>query len=720
MNQIICLLRSFFQIALISALIGAIDFSHAAQVTTPFVGENFESFEGIVPGGSVHDYGSNWLAFSSPYTFSSGATFTYPAFGPNSNYLGDWAFHDSATFQSMHWNASQVPDGSAWFGVSGQSAMEFTFDSPMTRVGVNPLTTGNFRISAFDSSNNLIETHSYGQTPGVVQSSPPNASTGSWKTFFAGIRANGIKRVRFEAGGGFALDGLTFDNSRTVLLTESSVATWNTPSDWEHGLVPIASDDVVVSSASGNLSLQGPNAPISVLSLTLSAQPGASAQLGLQSSGSITTSATRGVLLQKGAEIAGPGEIIGDFVGEQGSTIFATPGQLKLGRTTYSGFRTAGQIILVDGAILQLNSLSLASLGSSTQMFGGTLSASNGVSLGSGNAIHGRGTVAARLSAQNGSTIAATGGLSLGDSNSPAGFYSDGELHTSDNTVTINDSNDAVLGSLTSLGDGTNGGTLVAGTAVSTDTAPHFLVEQGKNVIGRGNIVGNFKNNGHVVGDGDSSVSERIVFDSPWIVSGIGTFANTLVNGTFSPGLSPAVVEGENFAFAGKVQMELGGTTPGSGSQSHDQIIDLETMELLSGVDLELKPWNGFQPQVGDTFELLRSSQSLLGAFDDVLIDPYFQSLGIGFDLEYSPNSLSVVAVSAGLSGDFDADGDVDGRDFLAWQRDPSVGDLADWQANYGAESSLENIAAIPEPAGGLLLAVATLTAFVRQRPVQV
>lgn len=37
--------------------------------------------------------------------------------------------------------------------------------------------------------------------------------------------------------------------------------------------------------------------------------------------------------------------------------------------------------------------------------------------------------------------------------------------------------------------------------------------------------------------------------------------------------------------------------------------------------------------------------------------------------------------------GDFDFDGDVDGRDFLIWQRNPSVGDLADWQANYGAGS---------------------------------
>ncbi len=47
------------------------------------------------------------------------------------------------------------------------------------------------------------------------------------------------------------------------------------------------------------------------------------------------------------------------------------------------------------------------------------------------------------------------------------------------------------------------------------------------------------------------------------------------------------------------------------------------------------------------------------------------------------------------LPGDFDGDGDVDGRDFLAWQRGGSpnplsASDLADWQANYGMGSLAE------------------------------
>jgi hypothetical protein len=37
--------------------------------------------------------------------------------------------------------------------------------------------------------------------------------------------------------------------------------------------------------------------------------------------------------------------------------------------------------------------------------------------------------------------------------------------------------------------------------------------------------------------------------------------------------------------------------------------------------------------------------------------------------------------------GDFDQDGDVDGRDFMLWQRNPSVGNLSDWKQNYGTET---------------------------------
>jgi hypothetical protein len=76
------------------------------------------------------------------------------------------------------------------------------------------------------------------------------------------------------------------------------------------------------------------------------------------------------------------------------------------------------------------------------------------------------------------------------------------------------------------------------------------------------------------------------------------------------------------------------------------------------------------------------------------------------------PQSLFVDAFSliaedvVGTPGDFDLDGDVDGRDFLVWQRNPSVGSLADWQGNYGT-GSLTATAAVPEPNSLAVLSLA-------------
>jgi hypothetical protein len=66
-------------------------------------------------------------------------------------------------------------------------------------------------------------------------------------------------------------------------------------------------------------------------------------------------------------------------------------------------------------------------------------------------------------------------------------------------------------------------------------------------------------------------------------------------------------------------------------------------------------------------------------------------------------NVLDVEYSTAGLDGDFDNDGDVDGRDFLRWQRGQSpnplsASDLAAWKANYGASSITAVVTAVPEP----------------------
>jgi hypothetical protein len=101
--------------------------------------------------------------------------------------------------------------------------------------------------------------------------------------------------------------------------------------------------------------------------------------------------------------------------------------------------------------------------------------------------------------------------------------------------------------------------------------------------------------------------------------------------------------------------------------------------------------------------------RNFFGSIDDVRV--YSASL----------SAESVKAMVASVTGDFDGDGDVDGRDFLYWQRGLSPTplsseDLAAWAANYGG-NSLDKVAAthVPEPRAVILVALAvTISASIR------
>jgi hypothetical protein len=67
------------------------------------------------------------------------------------------------------------------------------------------------------------------------------------------------------------------------------------------------------------------------------------------------------------------------------------------------------------------------------------------------------------------------------------------------------------------------------------------------------------------------------------------------------------------------------------------------------------------------------------------------------------PTEFLFETVPGGLAGDFNNDSKVDGLDFLVWQRNTSVGNLSDWQNNYGT-GGLGAISAVPEPTGLALI----------------
>lgn len=100
-----------------------------------------------------------------------------------------------------------------------------------------------------------------------------------------------------------------------------------------------------------------------------------------------------------------------------------------------------------------------------------------------------------------------------------------------------------------------------------------------------------------------------------------------------------------------------------------------------------------------------------------------------------TPIPQLVLSVTPGLAADFDADNDVDGRDFLLWQRgfglggqlnnsqgdatgNGSVGgeDLAVWQGQFGASGSPASAVSVPEPSIAAMVGLIVAASFFRTR----
>jgi len=103
----------------------------------------------------------------------------------------------------------------------------------------------------------------------------------------------------------------------------------------------------------------------------------------------------------------------------------------------------------------------------------------------------------------------------------------------------------------------------------------------------------------------------------------------------------------------------------------------------------------------------------------DIVIPHNATTLGIPLPpQEYGISWWSGTAPEIALLGDFDNDNDVDGADFLTWQRNPTVGNLSDWESTFGSTNALATANAVPEPATWMLLFVGLFVPWTwRARP---
>ena len=178
--------------------------------------------------------------------------------------------------------------------------------------------------------------------------------------------------------------------------------------------------------------------------------------------------------------------------------------------------------------------------------------------------------------------------------------------------------------------------------------------------------------------------------------------------GDLSPGNSPAAINfaGDlTFGVGSTLEIELGGPSAGA---DYDQLNVAGDLTLDGALEVLLS--GQFIPSAAQSFDVLEWG-STNGTFDEITLPPLSPSLSWNTSALYSAGVLRV-----GYAGDFDVDGDVDGGDFMVWQRGGSpspnsAADLAAWKATFGSVAAVPSALPVPEPGALSLLLLAALSA---------
>lgn len=158
----------------------------------------------------------------------------------------------------------------------------------------------------------------------------------------------------------------------------------------------------------------------------------------------------------------------------------------------------------------------------------------------------------------------------------------------------------------------------------------------------------------------------------------------------------------------GRLIIAPGGAIEATLSESQLDLISVTGSAALEG---DLLVELGYTPTRKATFDLI-SAESLGGQFTSVDLPDAYE-----WDLRYTATGVELELL--GVAGDFNADGIVDAADYTTWRDGLGTrydqSDYQRWADNYGASFATRS-AAVPEPAGALLLAVAAFSAATPRR----
>jgi len=150
----------------------------------------------------------------------------------------------------------------------------------------------------------------------------------------------------------------------------------------------------------------------------------------------------------------------------------------------------------------------------------------------------------------------------------------------------------------------------------------------------------------------------------------IGGEAHTAFHDTFTnngallvtPGSELLTLENLSFSGSGSLAVQLAGVQP----DGFGQLQVGSTATLAGTLDVQLV--EGYEPEIGDSFQIVTAGVGRSGFFTNELLPSL--DTGLGWDIQYNPNSVVLSVVSAaGLIGDYNDDGIVDTADYAVWRK---------------------------------------------------
>lgn len=479
------------------------------------------------------------------------------------------------------------------------------------------------------------------------------------------------------------------------------------------------------------------------------------ADSALSLSGPMTVAAAGGTILVNGGLGDDALVVSGNITGSAGGALTANVGPDSI-MTVTGNITNNGTLTKVGTGPLALGA---AATVTSPQIVvnGGTLdvTAKASLPLGSGQTLSGSfGTVAGNVTANSGSTVR------VGEAGMPSGTiynYTDANWTAGGNTVVASDGSTPTVAANNTQPAAlwsprtpfANGGSVLQGRLDgNVDNAPTLRTTiSGLNPGQQYDVLVNYWTDGSgwqiLAGDsagsltlfnvGNSVNTTGLTFDSLVLTTEgnrtmLGAPLTMTANGsgeievfidemsatpnprTWYDGISigEETIVGQSFTIDGNLTLNAGSTLAFDiGTPTSSDKLTISGNLAAGGTLAVALDGTVSSPVLGDTFDILdfATASGAFGAFSLPGLTP-----GLVWDTSnlLTTGELSVIAGTT-APGDFDNDGDVDGADFLAWQRGVpgtyGAADLADWESNYGTTPASPANVSVPEPTGLALAA---------------